>query len=123
MNWHLYPNFTAEEFNCKHCGANGMNSTFMHRLQKLRDSYGKPMIITSGYRCRAHPIELAKTLPGAHTTGQAADIAVTGQNAHLLLKLALLHGFSGIGVQQKGDGRFLHLDTLVESPRPNVWSY
>jgi len=37
--------------------------------------------------------------------------------------LALELGFTGIGVQQKGTGRFPHLDTLEEPPRPNVWSY
>jgi hypothetical protein len=35
-------------------------------------------------------------------------------------------GFSGIGVSQKGDSRFIHLDDLEDSnerPRPWVWSY
>jgi zinc D-Ala-D-Ala carboxypeptidase len=36
--------------------------------------------------------------------------------------MALEAGFTGIGVQQKGTGRFLHLDTL-ENLRPTVWSY
>jgi hypothetical protein len=32
-------------------------------------------------------------------------------------------GFTGIGVQQKGSRRFIHLDVLQNPPRPNVWSY
>ena len=37
-----------------------------------------------------------------------------------------LVGFTGIGVNQKGGARFLHLDTIESSParpRPTIWSY
>ena len=68
-------------------------------------------------------IEAAKATPGAHASGQAADVACNGQEAYKLLKLALELGFTGIGVNQKGGGRFIHLDTLTQPPRPNVWSY
>ena len=123
MDWSRYPNFNEDEFKCKHCGKTEMRPAFMAKLQQLRNAYGKPMIITSGYRCPDHPIEAAKDKPGAHSTGQACDVAVAGNDAYQLLKLALAFEFTGIGVQQKGSGRFLHLDTLREPPRPNVWSY
>ena len=29
----------------------------------------------------------------------------------------------GIGVNQKGNARFLHIDVKEDSPRPNIWSY
>jgi hypothetical protein len=32
-------------------------------------------------------------------------------------------GFTGIGVQQKGTGRFIHVDLTVGQNRPTVWSY
>lgn len=123
MNWSDYPNFSAKEFACSHCGENEMKPDFMAKLQKLRTAYGKPMKITSGYRCAKHPIEAAKSAPGAHAIGCAADIGIQGAEAHKLLSLALQEGFTGIGVQQKGTGRFLHLDTLQGSTRPTVWSY
>ena len=81
------------------------------------------MRVTSGYRCPDHPIEAKKPQPGAHASGCACDIGVEGQDAHRLLKLAFAAGFTGVGVQQKGSGRFIHLDTLEGGPRPNVWSY
>jgi len=31
--------------------------------------------------------------------------------------------FKGIGVQQKGAGRFIHLDDWASPNRPTVWSY
>ena len=123
MNWSDYPNFSAQEFNCTHCGANEMKPEFMAKLQQLRTVYGAAMRITSGYRCPQHPIEAKKAAPGAHASGQAADIGIQGAEAHRLLKMALEAGFTGVGVQQKGSGRFLHLDTLEGELRPTIWSY
>jgi zinc D-Ala-D-Ala carboxypeptidase len=123
IDFGLYPNFSADEFKCSHCGKNEMQADFMSRLQALRMRYGKPMKITSGYRCPEHPIEAKKAKSGAHASGLACDVGVEGTDAYRLLRLALELGFTGIGVQQKGTGRFIHLDTLEEPPRPNVWSY
>jgi uncharacterized protein YcbK (DUF882 family) len=123
MDWSRYPNFKADEFKCSHCGDNEIKEELLDKLQALRSRYGKPMRITSGYRCPRHPIEAAKSAPGPHSSGLACDVGVEGADAHKLLGLALDAGFKGIGVQQKGTGRFLHLD-LVSSPnRPTVWSY
>jgi len=123
IDWDNYQNFSADEFNCSHCGKNEMKADFMLRLQTLRSVYGKPMRVTSGYRCSEHPAEVKKTQPGAHTSGCAVDISVDRADAHQLLKLAFAAGFTGIGVQQKGSGRFIHLDTLDSTLRPTVWSY
>jgi zinc D-Ala-D-Ala carboxypeptidase len=123
MDWGLYPNFSAKEFDCSHCGKNEMRPEFMGKLQAFRMQYGKPMRITSGYRCPEHPLEAKKSKPGAHASGLACDVGVDGQEAYEILKLAFQLGFKGIGVNQKGTGRFIHLDMLEEPPRPNVWSY
>jgi len=123
MDWKKYPNFTAAEFACSHCGANEVKESLLEKLQVLRTKYGKPMKITSGYRCPKHPIEAKKTAPGAHASGLACDVGVTGGEAHEILKLAFELGFTGIGVQQKGTGRFIHLDLMTSPNRPTVWSY
>jgi zinc D-Ala-D-Ala carboxypeptidase len=126
MDWKRWPNFGPEEFRCKHTGKLHMHAGFMDRLQRLRTAYGKPMRITSGYRSPEHPIESAKAQPGAHATGRACDVAVQGSDALRLIVLAERLGFTGIGVQQKGTGRFIHLDDLPASdgrPRPHIWSY
>lgn len=125
MNWSNYPNFSEKEFRCKHTGECKMQPEFLERLQALRTAYGKSLTISSGYRSPLHPIEAAKALPGAHSTGQAADLAVSGADAYKILKLAFELGFTGIGVQQKGTGRFIHLDTVTVARflRPSIWSY
>jgi len=81
------------------------------------------MRVTSGYRCAKHPVEAKKAAPGAHASGCACDIGVDGADAHRLVALAFKAGFVGIGVNQKGTGRFIHLDTLKTRPSGTIWSY
>lgn len=127
MDWSKYPNFSKEEFDCKHTGKNEMKPEFMQKLQELRNAYGKPMSISSGFRDKTHPIEAKKKRPGAHYSGMAADVRVDRGDAYELLKIALEIGFTGIGIQQKGSGRFIHLDTIPNGHegfvRPTIWSY
>jgi len=119
--------FTLDEFKCKHCGANQIDPALVLELDELRHRFRKPLLISSGYRCPAHNSKVSKTgLYGPHTTGKAADIAISHGDALALLKLALQMRFTGIGINQKGGGRFLHLDILPNAagqPRPTIWSY
>ena len=50
---------------------------------------------------------------------------MTGADAIELIALAAGLGFTGIGVQQKGGSRFIHLDDVPADvlPRPAIWSY
>lgn len=43
-------------------------------LQPIRDKYGKPMVITSGYRCKALNKAVGGVKTSQHVLGQAADI-------------------------------------------------
>tara|TARA_R110000851_G_scaffold33914_1_gene90501 strand:+ start:162 stop:554 length:393 start_codon:yes stop_codon:yes gene_type:complete len=128
VDWSKSKYFKANEFICSHTGTEKMDQDFIDKLNKLRDTYNKPITISSGYRDSTHPVEAIKKDPkgGAHVSGKAADILIERKNAFELLSLALLIGFTGIGVNQKGGARFLHLDTLENSPtrpRPTMWSY
>lgn len=124
MDWSNYPNFTKAEFSCSHTGDCNMQPAFMERLQTLRIAFGKPMTISSGYRSPLHPIEAAKAKPGPHSTGRACDVLVRGADALKLVELAIKHGFTGIGVNQKGASRFIHIDDLTSADgRPTIWSY
>lgn len=125
INWADYPNFSEEEFRCKcGCAKASMDKQFIDDLQVLRNIVGFPLPINSGYRCPEHNNAVSGTgYSGPHTTGKAADLGVDRQKAHKVLQTALSMGFAGIGVAQKGSGRFIHLDTLDEGLRPTVWSY
>jgi len=121
-DWSKYPNFSQSEFACSHTGECDMDPEFMSALQALRDQFG-PMQISSGYRAPSHPIEARKAKPGTHSTGKAADISVSRGDAVKLLRLAMMDGrFTGFGIQQKGAGRFIHLDSTTTN-RPTIWSY
>ncbi len=127
MNWDDYANFGPDEFRCQcGCGAVEMDPAFIALLQRIRDEFGA-MKITSGYRCPQHPIEAKKHAPGAHSTGQAADISVSGSRALHLLRVALSHDdIQGVGVNQRGahSRRIIHLDNVTEKlPRPTIWTY
>lgn len=122
--------FSLNELKCKcnKCGSTGfeMQPEFMEKLIALRKQLNFPFTIVSAYRCPRHNINVSSTGDsGPHTTGRAIDISIHGEKALLLIKTALEHGFTGIGINQKGIGRFTHLDTLAAPDfiRPTVWSY
>lgn len=124
-NWDLYPNFRKFEWVCRHCGHHEMQAEYMAMVQDLRDAYGKPLVVSSGWRCPEYNNKVSSTgLTGPHTTGFAGDFLVSGRDAHELLRLAMQKGFTGVGISQSGDHstRFLHLDILSVG-RPWIWSY
>lgn len=112
-----YPSFTYKEMACQHCGEINLSKDFLRELQLLRDAYGKPMKITSGYRCPKHPIEAKKSSPGYHYSKGAVDVAVSGEDAVKLLGFALNRGWTGIGVNTPS---FIHLD---RRSNPTIWKY
>lgn len=119
----------AREWASKGNGSLVVETDFMNQLEKLRQMFGRPLIITSGYRDPAYNAQVAETgNDGPHTTGRAVDIRIYGTHAFELITLALaLGGFTGIGLSQKGEQakRFVHLDDLrpPQYPRPWVWTY
>jgi|TARA_Y100001951_G_C11180659_1_gene205742 uncharacterized protein YcbK (DUF882 family) len=126
MNWELYKNFKAEEFACQHCGKEGISEHLVSNLQNLRTYLDFSFVVSSGYRCPDHPIEAAKTEPGMHATGLAVDILCRGTEAYKIVTNACDYGFTGIGVSQNGNNRFIHLDIATQADgkfRPTVWSY
>ncbi len=116
--------FSLAETECR-CGC-GFNLTdrALASFDALREEYGKPLPMTSGARCPSYNQKVSSTGPkGPHTTGEAADFGVSHGDAHRLLGIAMRQGLTGVGLQQKGSGRFIHLDRLTVAPRPNVWTY
>jgi uncharacterized protein YcbK (DUF882 family) len=122
MNWADYPYFTKAEFDCKHTGKNEMQPEFMAKLQLLREKYGRPMIVTSGYRHWTHPVEARKGhTTGEHTRGTCCDVAcTTGADRYQIIRLALQLGFPRIGIAKN----FIHLGIGGAGlPSPTIWDY
>ena len=129
MSWDDVRYFGPHEFacHCGNCGSDGleMDKRFILRLDQLRAEYGAPLLISSGYRCPAHNNQVSSTgFDGPHTTGHAADIGISGEQAYYLAQQT---NFSGMGINQRGpyEGRFIHLDDLEgpAHPRPRIWTY
>ena len=125
MSEQLTKNFKRKELECK-CGCGGCieDELFLYNLQQLRNKFG-PMPISSGYRCPDYNSKVSSTgETGPHTIA-AVDVLVYGREAYRLIMLAMVNGWDGIGVNQKGkfNSRFIHLDRLYGANRPWVWTY
>ena len=124
INWSDYPDFSEFEMRCScGCGRADMDPGFMTALQRVRDIFGRPMSITSGFRCPDYDKRISGA--GVHPTGQAADIAISGENVYHLLSAAIAMRMRGIGQKQHGPHarRFMHLDTTTGPLRPRSWTY
>lgn len=121
MTWRF---FVESEFTCKcGCGSNFISHDFVDALDDLRAACGFVLPVTSGYRCPEHNAKVSTTgANGPHTTGLAVDLGVRGDRCLLVLEHALAMGFRGIGLNQKGAARFIHLDMVDRVPRA-LWTY
>lgn len=130
MDWSKIKHFTKKEMQCP-CGCKQapMNEEFMLKLDELREDFGHPIYISSGYRCPSHNKKVGGVKGSYHTYGVAADIAIYGKPAYELLATIFL-SFEGVGIKQKGpyNKRFIHIDKglLANSQtkkRPAVFTY
>jgi len=117
----LTPNFSVDEFSCKHCGVCRAEMSFVRLVQKLRDEISRPLEINSGFRCAAHPVERSKP-PGtfsAHTYGIAADISCPSLSLKALFNAILQHPeLKGLGVNPWQN--YIHIDARS---KPARWAY
>ena len=125
MDW---PYFNHSELACKGSDKCEMSDEFMQKIIAVREEFDKPMIITSGYRSPSYNESIGGAEYSPHMYGRAVDVQVYGQDALVLLKTALKHGLTGVGVKQHGEAnsRFIHLDDMEASDmhfRPWIWSY
>ena len=122
--------FSEEELRCKGTGELKMMEEFMSKLIELRKKLGQPMVISSGYRTPEYNQRISGSSKSAHILGKAVDVVCSGEKAYNIVKLGLEIGFTGIGIQQRGEHskRFIHLDDVEPDkyegiPRPWIWSY
>lgn len=111
----LSDNFTSKEFDCQGsgcCSKTIINEQLVEYLQKIREHFGKPITITSGYRCATHNRSVGGATGSRHTKGDAADIVVSGVTPREVAQYAESIGIKGIGLYEtNADGHFVHIDT------------
>lgn len=111
----LTEHFNISEFHCKgaKCGCTQTlhDPALSAYLQKIREHFGKPLHITSGYRCKQHNEAVGGAAGSLHTKGQAADFVIGGVKPLEIARYAEKIGVKGIGLYGPEDGNFVHIDT------------
>ena len=107
--------FRVSEFACHGkncCDTVLVDEALAEILQQIRDHFGKPVMVNSGYRCPAHNQAVGGAAASFHTRGMAADIAVQDVAPAEVARVAERMGVAGIGLYETDrDGYFVHLDT------------
>lgn len=111
----LSTHFNSTEFDCHGvgcCSQTKVNEQLVEYLQNIRNHFGKPITITSGYRCAVHNKNVGGATGSRHSKGDAADIVVKGVTPAEVAKYAESIGIKGIGLYETAsDGYFVHIDT------------
>ncbi len=66
----------ASRLRCRCCGREGMDAEFARRLMILQKLWNRPLVFSSGVRCRRHNAEVGGVKNSRHLRGQAADVLV-----------------------------------------------
>lgn len=117
-NVKLSKNFTVKEFAC----SDGTDTIFISLalvslLQKIRDHFGKAVIINSAYRTEAHNKSIGGATYSQHKYGLAADIHINGVTPKEIAAYVetLLPSSGGIGIYKS----FTHVDVRRVKSRWN----
>ena len=124
----LSPAFRVREFRCR----DGTDTILIDEglvvlLQCIREHFGKPVTITSGYRTAEHNAAVGGSKSSQHLLGRAADFYVEGVPVATVAAYAetLLPGRGGIGRYPKDAAYpkrvtgWVHIDTRAGKSR---WS-
>lgn len=119
----LAPDFKVRELRCKDGTDTVMvDETLTVVLQCIREHFGKPVTITSGYRTPAHNAAVGGAKSSQHLLGRAADIRVQDVSVEDVAAYAesLMPDRGGVGRYPVKAGRvagWVHVDTRADKAR------
>ena len=119
----LAPAFKVREFRCRDGSDTIMvDQTLVVLLQAIREHFGKPITITSGYRTAAHNKSVGGAKSSQHLLGRAADIQVADTTVEAVAAYAesLMPDWGGVGRYPVKAGRtkgWVHVDTRAKKSR------
>lgn len=126
----LTPHFTLDEFVAsraavRHNIDNTPSIQIVHNLtllaetlERVRALVGKPLTITSGYRCPALNQLVGGAPKSAHTLGLAADITCKGMRPKVLAQM--IRDSDIVFDQLIYEGTWVHIGLSVDAPRRDV---
>lgn len=88
--------FNLREFQCPCCHRVMVHPRLVRMLEKLRGMFGRPLILTSGYRCLPHNRDVGGVDHSLHMIGQAVDVAVMAIQQHDFTAYAVQAGFDSV---------------------------
>lgn len=103
-----WPNFSPAEIACRGTGKLRMNAEALVRLQELRVTLGKPMIINSAYRRPEHNRAVGGAKASKHMEGIAFEVSMANHDPTEFIAAARKAGFRGIGTYPRSN--FVHID-------------
>ncbi|WP_347267881.1 D-Ala-D-Ala carboxypeptidase family metallohydrolase [Paracoccus sp. (in: a-proteobacteria)] len=106
--WH-WPNFSPAEIACRGTGKLLINEDALNRLQELRVTLGKPLIVNSAYRSPEHNKAVGGAKASMHLEARAFDISMANHDPETFIAAARKAGFKGIGTYPRSN--FIHIDT------------
>lgn len=116
--------FTLDEFACNHCGElpeEGMNPALLEALDTLRERWGAPINVSSGYRCPEHNANVGGVTRSQHVLGNAADIWVNG-DYETFYQFVIDSGlFDAVGHYPYEE--FVHVDMREDGLCPNYYQW
>ena len=123
--WQLSPSFKVCEFACKGSDVVLIDDELVVLLQCIREHFGNPVHITSGYRTAEHNAVVGGSKSSLHLLGRAADFYVEGVPVATVAAYAetLLPGRGGIGRYPKDAAHpqrrtgWVHIDTRANQSR------
>lgn len=114
----LSANFKVSEFACK----DGSDTVFISPglvtvLQKIRDHFGKPVIINSAYRNDTFNKKVGGADYSQHKYGMAADIYINGVSPATIAEFVetIMPNTGGVGIYSS----FVHVDVRTARARWN----
>ena len=97
-----------------------MNYGLLEMIDKARALYGKPIIVTSGFRTESHNEKVGGVESSSHLKGLAVDVACVRSKDRFEMLTALLEvGFNRIGVAST----FIHVDIDKNKSQNVIWTY